>query len=406
MKINKLATHIVFKLQQEGYVAYFAGGWVRDYVMNHPSSDVDIATNAPPQVILDLFPKTILVGLSFGVIIVVLEGHQFEVSTFRKDFEYESGRRPSRIEFATAEEDASRRDFTINGMFYDPLTEKIYDYVGGLEDLEKKVIRTIGNPFDRFYEDRLRMIRALRFAGRFGFHIEVQTQEAIAENAETLFPAVAMERVWQEFEKMAQFPHFDWVLLEMHRLKLLQVIFPQFKNVHLHDLKKQVASFEYFPPSTPTILYLNQLFQGYADLNEMKEIVQYLKASRRNQDFLEMFGEAKRLFFQDQPDVEWAYFLSKTEAGMVTEAVLAPYSLPIRTQILDHVQKKRRLLARHIERLEQKAPLIRSADLIAAGIPPGPKMGILLKVAEEIAINQNLEDKENVLTILKQSNYW
>ena len=131
MDALEIATGIVKKLAAEGYIAYFAGGWVRDFVMGHPSSDIDIATNAEPTVILELFPKTIAVGLAFGIVIVVCEGHQFEVATFRRDISYKDGRRPETIAFTSAEEDAKRRDFTINGMFYDPIEKVIIDYVGG-----------------------------------------------------------------------------------------------------------------------------------------------------------------------------------------------------------------------------------------------------------------------------------
>jgi poly(A) polymerase len=231
MDAKYYATLLVKELVKAGYIAYFAGGWARDYVMGHPSADIDIATNAPPEKILDLFPCTILVGLAFGVIIVVIEGHQFEVATFRRDIGYDSGRRPNSIELADPEEDALRRDFTINGLFFDPLEERIIDYVGGIEDIKKRVIRTIGNADERFSEDRLRMIRAIRFAARFGFAIEEETQIGIALNADTLFPAVAMERIWQEFNKMVAYPHFDQALIEMHRLKLLPVIWNPFTSM-------------------------------------------------------------------------------------------------------------------------------------------------------------------------------
>ena len=175
----KHAKSIVAKLSRAGYTAYFAGGWVRDYVMGHPSEDIDIATNAAPAEIMDLFPHTILVGLAFGVVIVVIEGHQFEVATFRKDLQYIDGRHPQGIEMSTPREDALRRDFTINGMFYDPLEEVIHDFVHGQEDIRLGIIRTIGNPHERFFEDRLRMLRAFRFSSRFSFSIDPETQEAI-----------------------------------------------------------------------------------------------------------------------------------------------------------------------------------------------------------------------------------
>ena len=405
MLIQKLATEIVQRLQLEGYIAYFAGGWVRDYVMDHPSSDIDIATNAPTQVILDLFPHTILVGLNFGVIIVVLEGHQFEVSTFRRDIDYEGGRRPTRVELATPEEDASRRDFTINGMFYDPITHQIYDYVHGMEDIHKKIIRTIGNPLDRFFEDRLRMIRAVRFAARFNFHLDLETQEAIAAYSDQLFPAVAMERIWQEFEKMSAYRNFDWALTEMHRLNLLQVIFLSLKGVHLQEIKEAVKAFPYFPKNAPTILYLRELFRN-ATLKEWVEIVQYLKASHRNIDYLEQAERVRSLIEKGGTSQQWAYFLAHPQAMLVSQAVFAHCLLEKQTQILEKIQKLAQDLKDHIQRLIKKEPLVRSQDLKDLGILPGKKMGVLLRQAEEIAINFDLHHKEEVLEKLKYSSHW
>ena len=147
---QELALRIVQKLNMAGYTAYFAGGWVRDHVMGRESDDIDIATSASPEKILDLFPRTLVVGLSFGVVIVMMEGHPFEVATFRTDIGYSNGRTPDGILFSSPREDALRRDFTINGMFFDPVEKKIYDYIGGMEDIHKGVIRTIGDPYERF----------------------------------------------------------------------------------------------------------------------------------------------------------------------------------------------------------------------------------------------------------------
>jgi len=230
--------------------------------MKHPSDDIDIATDAPTEEILNLFPRTILVGLSFGVVVVVLDGHQFEVATFRRDIGYADGRKPTRVERSSPEEDASRRDFTINGMFYDPVEEVVHDFVNGAEDIKLGIIRTIGDPYQRFAEDRLRMIRAVRFSSRFGFTIDQDTQDAIRANADTLFPAVAMERVWQEFCKMVRFPNVDHAIIELHRLELLQVIFPQLQGVHLNEIKKRVAHISHYPPTTDPFLHMLALFPG------------------------------------------------------------------------------------------------------------------------------------------------
>ncbi|MDE3047536.1 MAG: CCA tRNA nucleotidyltransferase, partial [Verrucomicrobiota bacterium] len=227
------ARHIVETLAKAGFVAYYAGGWVRDLLLNHPSDDIDIATNAPPETIQALFAHTVPVGIAFGIVLVIIDGHQYEVATFRQDLDYKDGRRPSRIAFTTAEEDAKRRDFTINGMFYDPLKDHILDYVNGRADLEAKVIRAIGNPHERIKEDRLRMIRGIRLACRFGFHIEAATDAAIRAHANELFPAVAIERVWQEFTKGHAFGKLRLMLIGLHDFGILQAIFPDLSQVSL-----------------------------------------------------------------------------------------------------------------------------------------------------------------------------
>lgn len=188
MPTRAFATSVVKRLVDAGHIAYFAGGWVRDFLMKHPSDDIDIATSASVEQIQSLFPKTIPVGIAFGIVIVVEQGHQFEVATFRKESGYLDGRRPTNIEPASPEEDSQRRDFTINGMFWDPLQEKLYDYVEGQTDLKKGIIRAIGDPHQRFLEDRLRMIRAARYATRFHFPIEIETRQAILAHPRVFFP--------------------------------------------------------------------------------------------------------------------------------------------------------------------------------------------------------------------------
>lgn len=239
MRNFALAKQIVQTLVKAGFTTYFAGGWVRDYLMNHPSDDIDIATEAPVDVIQKIFPKTIPVGLAFGIVIVVVEGHQFEVATFRKEKAYVDGRRPTHVESATPEEDALRRDFTINGLFWDPLTKTLYDYVEGQKDLTLGIIRAIGDPHARFLEDRLRMIRAVRYSTRFNFTIEIETDQAIIAHAKSLFPSVAIERVWQEFHKIARFGKLDISFLELYRLGLLTTIFPELQKLKLQELEKK-----------------------------------------------------------------------------------------------------------------------------------------------------------------------
>lgn len=197
----KKAVEIVKRLQDSGYIAYFAGGYVRDMLLGITSNDIDIATNAIPEVVESMFDKTIPVGKQFGVVIVVIDSEEFEVATFRNDGNYSDGRHPDVVTFSSPQEDAKRRDFTINGMFYNPITDDILDYVGGQNDLELGIIRCIRDPFDRFEEDKLRMLRAIRFACKLGFEIENTTFTAIQNNAFKL-KEVSVERIFQELTKI------------------------------------------------------------------------------------------------------------------------------------------------------------------------------------------------------------
>lgn len=410
MDVLAAATEIVKKLNRIGYTAYFAGGWVRDHLMGHPCDDIDIATDAPPEKILDLFPRTILVGLAFGVVIVVIDGHQFEVATFRKDINYEGGRRPSQIELSTPREDASRRDFTINGMFYDPIEHVIHDFVQGAEDIKKGVIRSIGNADERFVEDRLRMIRAIRFAARFGFLIDPDTQEAIQANADTLFPAVAMERVWQEITKMSKHPRFDAAMIDMHRLGLLPVIFSRLEHVHLHDIKERVASFKWFPKGTEAILYVMELFPR-ATMAETKELCRYLHTSNAEAALAELLVFMRQCIESEHTlevvDVcQWTHLYVHSASGICIEVIAAKMPPKEREDFLETHGQRRKSLQKHIERIVAKKPLITAAVLQAEGIQPGKFMGILLKEAERLAIWHDLHDVNEVMGWLKQSHAW
>ena len=196
------ATAVVRRLRDAGHVAYFAGGCVRDELLGLTPKDYDVATDAPPQRVRQLFANTQAVGAAFGVILVRLGRSTIEVATFRTDGTYTDGRRPDTVTFATAEADAQRRDFTINGLFLDPLDgNKVIDYVGGRADLDAKLIRAIGNADDRFAEDGLRLLRAVRFASRLGFPIEPKTADAIRHHAAEL-PRISPERVGDEMRRM------------------------------------------------------------------------------------------------------------------------------------------------------------------------------------------------------------
>jgi poly(A) polymerase len=221
-----LAVEIVRRLQERGYTALLAGGCVRDMVMGTASADYDIATSARPEEVVRLFEKTVPVGAQFGVIMVLKEGHPFEVATFRSEGPYSDGRHPDDVSFCDPEKDAHRRDFTINGMFYDPIKEKLLDYVGGQQDIKARLLRTIGEPHERFKEDRLRMVRAVRFASRFEYEIEEATRKAIQELAPKIL-TVSWERIREELEKILLHRNRSTGIKLLDELGLLEHILPE-----------------------------------------------------------------------------------------------------------------------------------------------------------------------------------
>jgi poly(A) polymerase len=220
------AAKIVARLQGAGFAAFWVGGCVRDFLLGRAPQDFDIATDAKPEQVEELFRKTIPVGKKFGVLIVVENGIQFQIATFRAEADYQDGRRPGKVVFANAEADAARRDFTVNGLFYDPLTEKIHDWVGGEKDLRAKIIRTIGQPEARFGEDHLRLLRAVRFAAQLDFEIEAATLAAVQKLAPKI-KLISAERVRDELLKLFRPPHAGRGLRLLRDSGLLEPILPE-----------------------------------------------------------------------------------------------------------------------------------------------------------------------------------
>lgn len=233
---REFAVEVVRTLNAAGFTALWAGGCVRDLLLGKSPEDYDVATNARPEQVLDLFGprRTRAIGASFGVVLVHgprrSAAGDVEVATFRTEGPYLDGRRPEHVAFAAPEEDAHRRDFTINGMFFDPLTDQLLDFVGGREDLEGKIVRAIGDPQARFREDKLRMLRAVRIAARFEFELDRATAEAVRAMAPDLL-VVSNERIAQELKKMLVHPRRVQALALAHDLHLLTVIFPELSQV-------------------------------------------------------------------------------------------------------------------------------------------------------------------------------
>jgi len=223
---RKVAVEIVRKLREAGHEALFAGGCVRDMVMGNDPADYDIATSATPEEVMKLFRRTVAVGAQFGVVLVLVRGKQYEVATFRSDEGYKDGRRPVSVTYTDAKEDALRRDFTINALFYDPVEDRVIDYVEGRRDIERGIIRTVGDPFERFEEDKLRMVRAVRFAARFDFEIEESTLEAVKKFSPNV-TQVSWERIGDEMEKTLTGSNRGRALQLLADTSLLKQVLPE-----------------------------------------------------------------------------------------------------------------------------------------------------------------------------------
>ncbi len=404
MDKEPFAHSICQKLFQNGYTAYYAGGYVRDSLLGIVSDDIDIATNATPQTIQSLFEKTIPLGIAFGIVVVVIENHSFEIATFRKDLTYIDGRRPNEIAFCSPQEDACRRDFTINGMFYDPLKKEVIDYVHGKQDLEKKLIRAIGNPLKRFEEDRLRMVRAARFSARFKFGIEPKTWQAILEHASELLPAVSIERIYQEFQKM-KMHHFAQAIELLFQTNLLQTIFPSFKTRTHQELSECLSSFEKMPSKAPTLLYLLELFPN-ATQEDVEELSLYLKVSNKKMQLALKCFQARNTLLKKPSKINWVHFLSLEESELIIQVITARMLDLEKKLFIKQYQEALQTLGPHIERKKNKTPLVTSAILSHHGILPGKQMGVLLNLAEEVVIENNCSDPEKAVAMMKKSTLW
>ena len=224
--LNAGAHGLVKCLAEAGFQAFWVGGCVRDDRLGQAPTDYDIATDATPDEIEQLFRKTIPVGKQFGVIMVLEAGHEYQVATFRAESDYTDGRRPGSVRFTDAREDAMRRDFTINGLFYNPLADELHDWVGGKADLDARRIRTIGDPAERFGEDRLRLLRAVRFAAQLGFEIDPSTFAAVQQHAAAI-REVSAERIRDELLKLFRTPHAARGLDLLHESRLLPEVLPE-----------------------------------------------------------------------------------------------------------------------------------------------------------------------------------
>lgn len=412
MKLEKdphflAARELVTTLHEAGYIAYFAGGWVRDFLLGHIADDIDIASQAPPEKVMELFPHTVAVGVAFGVVLVIHRGYSFEVSSFRTDGLYLYGRRPETVHFSTPEEDAERRDLTVNGMFYDPLTHTVIDYVQGEEDLRRGIIRAIGNPDERIQEDRLRMMRAIRMMARFDFRLDEATRQAIRRYSSSLLPAVAIERVWQELQKMASYPGMARGILELYAVGLFTHIFPQLLHITQADIELAVGGFSNYPAKTPAILYMAQFFLQM-NPHDAEQFFRSLKVSHAEIHLLLYYLHVRSLYnTPSNSRVEWMKAYAHPDARLCRQVYAASEcSEEHRAPFLAYHEAQTEHLAPHILRYQQHHTLLKASDLFALGEKPSPFLGLLLREGERLCIERDLHDTASVLTALQSTELW
>jgi poly(A) polymerase len=291
-------------------------------------------------------------------------------------------------------------------MFYDPVTEKLYDYVGGEKDLRARLIRAIGDPHERIREDRLRMIRGIRLACRFHFEIEKKTEEAIRAHAGELFPSVAIERVVQEFEKAHLFDNLPGMLAMLHDYHLLSSIFPELASVSMQELFDRLQPLKSYPRDAPLIAFLLPLFPSFT-LDNQLDLAKKLKISNTDQQFIAYLFHAHELMSRDHVEnVEWAHLYAHHfwKNALAIEAA----HLPPEEETSFTTAHEKRLLALQpaINRIEQRTPVVTSDDLKKAGIKPGKMMGNLLKEAERISCNEKIYQPGPIIKRLQQSGLW
>jgi poly(A) polymerase len=414
------AVAVVRRLRDAGHIAYFAGGCVRDMLLGLEPKDYDVATDAPPDRVRQLFASTQAVGAAFGVILVRQRKSIIEVATFRTDLQYTDGRRPEGVVFTTAEEDAKRRDFTINGLFFDPIENKVIDYVGGQEDLKKKILRAIGEPNHRFEEDHLRLLRAVRFAARFGLKIDPATCEAMARHAQQLV-RISPERIAEELrimltattrasalELIAEFGFEDVIFRFLQRptpptlqeltSRRSMLIFNRVAPGRTipFGLALAAASVEHFAQRLPSLNDWPALIRELSVRSVSKSMRQALRISNEEADELEgsLYGVEMLLADPSPGVVTIKRFLARPTASLSRMLLLA---LP-----LDHAGELEQRLA-EVEKTEfAPPPLITGDDLTAAGLQPGPVFKRVLDAIYDAQLDDRITSKEQALTLALQ----
>ncbi len=428
---RRAATEIVKRLREAGFDAYFVGGCVRDICMGREPKDYDIATSATPAQVVEMFPDSLTVGAQFGVVIVPREEGNVEVATFRSDGRYANGRHPVHVEYAkSAEEDVCRRDFTINGLLYDPIEEKVLDFVGGQADIRNRKIRTIGDPYQRFSEDRLRMLRAVRFAARFNFDLDPAVASAIREFAQEI-RLVSAERIRDEILKILTEGQARRGFELLDNTGLLDQVLPEVKAMHGVQQPPEfhpegdvwthtMMMLEQLHEPTPTLalgVLLHDVgkprtfsvrerirFDNHVEVGAKmaEEICRRLRLSTRDTErVVELVRHHLR--FKDFPRMKRSTQIRFLRMdGFREHLELHRLDCIASHGNLDNYLLALEMLNKISEQEIKPARLISGNDLIAHGYRPGPLFKQILQAVEDAQLEGEIRTPEDALSLVRQ----
>lgn len=399
---REFAVETVRRLREAGHTALFAGGCVRDLLLGRTAKDFDVATTAHPEQVRKLFgyKRTLAVGASFGVIVVLgpRGTDPVEVATFRTEGPYHDGRRPASVAYCTPEEDARRRDFTINGMFYDPIDAAVLDYVGGEADLSARIVRAIGDPLERMREDKLRMLRAVRFAAVLDFALDDQTANAIRSMAAEL-SVVSAERIAQELRKMLVSPHRRRAMTLCDEVALLERVFPELPTAE---------------PAREQTLRMLDLLQDPSFELALATLIHTLSETQAEQCCRRL-----KLSNDEISRVRWLVDQQESLAN-ASELTLSQLKRrlahPGRDELLSLLRVKRlaadadlhpvlfctEYLAATPDAVINPPPLITGEDLKSLGQSPGPEFRRVLESVRDAQLNNHIATRESALALARQ----
>jgi poly(A) polymerase len=394
MTEREFATDVVRRLRAAGHRALWAGGCVRDMLLGREPHDFDVATDATPEQVQKLFKRTVAVGVSFGVVEVLgPKPLKVQVATFRSDVSYSDGRHPDAVVFSSPEEDARRRDFTINGMFFDPLEDEVIDYVGGREDLQNGILRAIGDSKQRFAEDKLRLLRAVRFATRFQLRLDAATDAAIRAMAGEI-KAVSAERIAEELRKLLTDPRRADGMRLMAEVNLLAPILPEVAA----DVTSTLRVLEQLPAESSFSLTLAAVLRNVGR-RVAGQVCQRLKLSNTERERVEwLVANHDRL----------------RDAPRMPPSVLKPLlAQPGISELLALHRAEAERVAGHVrfceEKLREWPPdvlnpphLITGDDLLALGIERGPAYKRLLDAVRTAQLDGDVTTKEQAIDLVRR----